>query len=656
MNTDVWPEAEAALLRQQLLLEARKWNLLHQPPATIEDWLVYRGELKAELTRLAGTFPEPGELDVRVHGTLKQDGYRIDNVSYRSRENLRVTANLYVPAGDGPFPAILGTHGHWPQGKVSERVAARGHTFAKEGFVVLIVDAFGAGERGTEAGEYEYHGAQIGGALMSLGETLLGMQVHDNMRGIDLLQGLPCVDPGRIGVTGASGGGNQTMWLAAFDERVKAAVPVVSVGSFRSYMCNANCICETLPEGMTLTEEWAILALAAPCATLVLNALRDGNAAFSVTEMVRTVEGARQVYNLLDRAEHLAYKAIDLPHGYWPEMRRHALGWFRFWLQGAGTGWPCAIPEIPVLPETDLLCFPDGNRPEGVRSIIEFASLRGAELKSALLNPAPDNGLDADEKREGLEEILKLRDSSIAVLPGPVVSSSVDGVIVEKFSVDVSPGAPLPCIRLLPDGEQNPQRVAIVVHPGGKAAAADQPAVRARLAQGTSVCLADLRNLGELRWDRETTRRDHEAARTALWLGRTMIGEWTEDLMALIGIYRAAEMEIELVAWGEPALAALAAAALTDSIAAVTVLELLSTYVLGDGAHVQRMSIFLPGVLAWGDVSLLAALAPCPLNVRRLQTPDGRPLTEQETSDWAHEARGLARRMGCDLELEADVS
>src|SRR5690606_8902254 len=82
---------------------------------------------------------------------------------------------------------------------------------------------------GSVAHQEEYHGGNLGASLFNIGETLMGMQLTDNVRALDFLCSLPMVDTQRIGVTGASGGGNQSMWLAALDERIKAVVPVVSV-------------------------------------------------------------------------------------------------------------------------------------------------------------------------------------------------------------------------------------------------------------------------------------------------------------------------------------------------------------------------------------------------------------------------------------------
>ena len=654
MNTNVWLESGGELLRESLRQEAGRWHLLHQHPTTLGDWQDHRKHIRSKMHAVAGTFPDPVPLALEEHGTLELDGYRIIKLTYQSRPNLRVTANLYVPDGDGPFPGVLGVHGHWPQGKIAARVAARGHTLAREGFVVLIVDALGSGERGTTPGEFEYHGMQLGCSLLSVGETLLGMQVYDNMRGIDLLQSLDYVDGDRIGVTGASGGGNQTMWVAAFDERVKAAAPVVSVGTFESYVTNNNCVCETLPFGLTFMEEWAVLAQTAPNALLILNALQDGNPAFDVHQMVRSFNAAREVYRLLGCEEKIAYKAIDLPHGYWPEMRSHMLGWFKRWLKDEGDGWPCAIPDIPELPESDLLCFPGGTRPGAIGSILQHVAEKSDGLKRRLLDDAAP--LDRRAKAGELRQLLRAAPVPENARRLSPVRGSEEGREFEKFSVASAAGILIPCVHLM-SGRADAGRIAIAVHKDGKDALAQKECVRAALDRGTDVCLVDLRNIGETRWDcanPKTAHTDSSASRSSLWLGRTMIGEWVTDLLAVRDALARdlPDAEFEIMAFGEPALAALAAAALSSGFEKVTVSGLPHTYVVTDTAPVQSMGIFVPGMLHWGDVSLMAALAACRLSVHEPVTPAGTPLKGAALSDWREEILGLARRAGTEVELE----
>jgi len=640
MKTNVWIESGGKLMRETLCQEARRWHQIHQPPTTLEEWITYRSRLLDKLRSLAGSFPEPVPLEIRECGELRMDGYTIRKLTYQSRENFRVTANLFVPEGRGPFPAVLNVHGHYSEGKIAAPVAARGHLLAKEGFVVLSVDAFGAGERGTRPGEFEYHGKQLGMSLTSIGETLLGMQVYDNMRGIDLLQSLDFVDSERIGVTGASGGGNQTMWVAAFDNRVKAAVPVVSVGTFESYVGNPNCVCEVLPEGLVNTEEWAVLALIAPNALLLVNSMQDGPT-FIVNEMIRSFNAAREIYRHYGAEEKIAYAAIDLPHGYLPEMQRHMLGWFKRWLKNEGCGWPCSVPEIPQLPERELMCFPDGKRPAEVKTILEYVAEKSSQQKGRLLSSASRE--DAENKRHELARLLKLRHSEKHVSCGPAVRGKDNGRTFAKFTIESEAGVLLPCVHFLPP--QSPvRRTIIAAHVEGKAALYNTGWIDERLGNGVSVCLVDLRHTGESDWDRVMGSIHHDASRSSLWLGRTMIGDWVTDLLAVRSALKdeTPDISVQLYAVGEVALAAVAAAALFPYFAEVSVEDILSTYVLTDAVPGVRMSAYIPHILSWGDVSSMTALCQCPVTLLSAVAPSGAPLDGEEIAAFKREIQSLA--------------
>src|SRR6185369_8898094 len=163
--------------------------------------------------------------------------------------------------------------------------------------VVLAVDAFGAGERYTRPALGTYHGALYGSTLWPSGHTLLGMQVYDNRRAVDYLCSRPEVDAGKLGITGASGGGNQTMYAGALDERFGAVVPVCSVGNYQVYLKTACCVCEVLPGALRFTEEGDVLGLVAPRALLVINATKDG-IQFSVGEAEKSVARAKEVFKL----------------------------------------------------------------------------------------------------------------------------------------------------------------------------------------------------------------------------------------------------------------------------------------------------------------------------------------------------------------------
>jgi hypothetical protein len=291
---------------------------------------------------------------------------------------------------------------------------------------------------------------------MNIGETLLGIQVSDNMRAVDLLCSLPYVDPEKIGVTGASGGGNQTMWFAALDERVKAAVPVVSVGSFESYVMGSNCICELLIDGFTLSEEAGVLALAN--AIMPCNHDKDSNPTFYPSEMMRTYANARKVFDLTGRSDHIAYRTFDLTHGYMKEDREAMLGWFDYHLKGFGNGQPREELPFKQLAEEKLMVFPKGKRDESVMTTDVYCIKRGNELRAGYLSTKT---FDLQEKRKELAGMLRIQD-----LPEvKKVNRYTPAGGWERISIETSDSRLIP---LLVSREGNTKDYVIVCNPGGK--------------------------------------------------------------------------------------------------------------------------------------------------------------------------------------------
>ncbi|MFA7159139.1 MAG: acetylxylan esterase [Kiritimatiellia bacterium] len=665
MNTNVWAEAGGNILKETLRQEARALHQLHQPPAMKSEWLALRRQVRQRIMDSAGSFPPPPPLCVREHGTIKLKGYRIIKLTYQSRPGLRVTALLFRPDGPGPFPAILNMHGHWSQGKIAGRVVDRCQVFVKAGFAVLSVDAIGAGERCTVPGKFEYHGNQQGVALFSIGESLLGMQVYDNMRAIDLLQTLDGVDGSRIGATGASGGGSQTMWISALDPRVKASVPVVANGTFESCVTTGNCWCETLPDCLKISEQWALMGLVAPNPLLILNAYREGIDSFKLNEMLRSYADARKIYALYGAEEKIAYKTLDRPHGYWPEMQSAALGWFKHWLMGEGSSLPQPLPAVPAIPERRLMCFPGKSRPREVMPTGAYVTIQARLLKKQFLR---QTALDRAKKISDLARLVRLPGGPDLAGCGPVVREESEGHAALKFTVESEKGVLIPCTLILPAGKST--TAIIAAHPDGKEACLKTSQAREALAQGKALCLVDLRDIGESRWSAGDDRACLFSARTALLLGRTIAGDWVKDLMAvraaLPGLIGPGKVELmgfgargtpglddpaakargAVFGNGETAVAVLAAAALGKNFSGATVVDLLATYVMNGKPPVQRFSVLVPGILKWGDVSLIAALAGCPLKVKSLVSPEGKPLSAAARAAWAGEVRKLAARLG----------
>jgi cephalosporin-C deacetylase-like acetyl esterase len=191
--------------------------------------------------------PEKTPLHATVTGTVERGEVVIDKLHFQSRPGLYVTGNLYRPRqSKGRLPAILYVCGHSGRGRDGNKTAFQDHGlwFASNGYVCLIVDTLQLGEvAGVHHGTYN-----LGRWWwQARGYTPAGVECWNGVRALDYLVSRPDVDAERLGVTGISGGGAATFWIAAADERVKAAVPVSGMSDLESYVSskviNGHCDC-----------------------------------------------------------------------------------------------------------------------------------------------------------------------------------------------------------------------------------------------------------------------------------------------------------------------------------------------------------------------------------------------------------------------------
>ena len=365
------------------------------PPATLDEWRKQKETIRQQLSKAWGGFPaEPCPLEPRKLGEIQRDGYRIEKIVIQTRPGVWMTANAYVPEKPGKHPAILAVHGHWKGAKQDPVVQARCIGPVKLGFFVLSVDAFGAGERGIGKALGEYHGEMTGATLFPIGLPLSGLQVYENMRAVDYLQSRPEVDPAQIGITGASGGGNQSMYAGAWDERFNAVVPVCSVGTYQSYLGGGCCMCEVVPGALQFAEEWGVLGLTAPRGLMVVNATRDAFQ-FSVAEAKKSLARVEPIFQLYDKRSSVRHAIFESAHDYNRDMREAMYGWLTLQLRGEGDGSPIPDPEIKTEDPESLRCYPGSSRPDDWVTIPRFAAAEGRKLLASQAAPK-----DAESCRE----------------------------------------------------------------------------------------------------------------------------------------------------------------------------------------------------------------------------------------------------------------
>jgi hypothetical protein len=651
-NSDSLPlvltKNHADLLESRLRNQAILQFGTHQLPNNLKEWEVYRSQVRSKIIQKTGLIVNHDlPLDLKETGSIQMKEYQIKNIAFQTRPGVYATANLYVPEGKGPFPAVIVMHGHWPGGRLYQSFQAIGQSLALNGYVCLNIDAWGAGERTPVHGKDEYHGANLGASLMNIGETLAGVQISDNMRGVDLLSSLPYVDAKNIGATGASGGGNQTMWLAAIDERVKAALPVVSVGTFESCVMRSNCICELLPDGLTFTEEAGVLGLVAPRALKMANIIVD-NPTFLSSEMLRSFNNTRPVFKMLGAENNISNFVLDKTHGYWPENREVMLGWFDLHLKGIGTGAPKKEIPFETLPNKQLLVYPVmGKRDLSVETTADYCERRGKELRLAFMKSV---SLNVSEKKKELRNILRINE--VSNLKKVHQYTSLSGW--DRLALETSDAKLIPILHLAP---ANPSQGYIIVsNPEGKNSISGA-LLNELKKKGMGIVIADLSGTGESSSTKENTSNKsmvlHTQSRSELWLGKTILGEWVKELGVVSNFlksrYHAQKVSID--GSKEAGLAGLFLAATGGNVDNVILRDAPLSYLFDNQGSVNyfSMGIHLPGFLNWGDVSLAAALSGKNIKIINPVSMSGTKISGSRLGEYQAEfakLRTLARQEG----------
>jgi cephalosporin-C deacetylase-like acetyl esterase len=590
------------------------------PPADAAEWQQRRTTLRANLLKAWGGFPEtPCELAPKKLGEIQRDGYRVEKLIFQTRPGVWMTANAYVPdqAKTGKVPAILHVHGHWAGAKQDRVVQSRCIGSVKHGFFVLAVDAYGAGERGIGKKLGEYHGEMTGATLFPIGLPLSGLQVYENMRAVDYLQTRPEVDGKQIGITGASGGGNQTMYAGAFDERFGCVVPTCSVGTYDSYLGAACCMCEVVPGAVRFTEEGDVLGLAAGRGAMITSATRDAFQ-FSVGEAKKSFARVDVIAKLLDKPDGVKHMIIESGHDYNQAMREAMYGWMTKNLKGTGDGSPLPDPEIKTEEPESLRCFPGDSRPDDYVTIPRFA---GSEARKLLENRKAPDSLDAWKSEKATR--LKALDALLGGT-GANAAKAIPGVEIaegETFivSFESEPGITLTVtLRGVPLTSQPPKvnRLALLLdleRSADKTLGGDL--AKKLLADGWVVAVPELRAVGRfaLPSDKIGHAPDHNTAEWSLWIGRPLLGQWTWDVRRSLDVLasRLAKLppEVMLVGNGTAGPVALCAAALDERITHAVTIDSLASYVTAEPYRNQRLGVMVPGILRdVGDIQHIAAL------------------------------------------------
>jgi dienelactone hydrolase len=602
--------------------QATKLRAEDRAPRTRGEWARRQPALRPSMLVAMGLMPETRvPLDAQILGKLERDGYTIERLIFQTRPDVWVTSNMYIPAKAAKNPAVLVVHGHWAGARRDPVVQARCLGLVKLGFVVLAVDAFGAGERYTTPAKGTYHGALYGSTLWPAGHTLLGMQVYDNRRAVDYLVTRPEVDGTKIGVTGASGGGNQTMYAGAIDERFACVVPVCSVGQYQAYLPAACCVCEVLPGALKFTEEGDVLGLVAPRALMVINASRDAFQ-FSPGQAAISVDRAERIFRLQGAGERIKHVVFESGHDYSKPMREAMYGWMTRWLKGTGDGSPIAEPTHQIETPEALACYPDANkRPKDWLTPPTFAARAARELTTKIDKLLPRHAEEWESTATQLRGELRKVLGEIPKPPRPVVKaggqSQNDDPAIIPLRLNGEDGMPIPMLSLSRRTPPERRPTCVVLHLDGKSAALKHPLARSFASAGWLVAIPDLRATGDLKPAGDAVGKavDHNSAEHALWIGRPLLGQWVTDVLCVLEWLsiqdRRDTNRTAVIGIGQAGVVALTVAALypervTSAASVDGPISLITDRAYPDGT---RMGLLVPGLLNSGDIPHLAAMS-----------------------------------------------
>jgi dienelactone hydrolase len=556
------------------------------PPKSQAEWEKRAEYVRRQILVAEGLWPMPTKtpLNAVIHGKIDQPEYTVEKAYFESVPGFFVTGNLYRPKDvKGKVPVVLFAHGHWQNARLSEesegnllREIATGQErfekggrsrfqsmcvqLARMGCVVwqwdmlsdsdshqlsrAVVHTFGKQrpEMNT-AQNWGLYGPQAEAHLQSI----MGLQTLNAIRSLDFVLGLPEVDPERVAITGASGGGTQTMLLAAVDPRVKLSFPAVMV----STAMQGGCTCEnaSLLRVNTGNIEFAALFAPKPQGMTTADDWTKEMAAKGFPEI-------KQLYTLLGVPDNvMLQRGEHFPHNYNAVTRSAFYGWLNRHFK-LGYKEPIIERDYEVLTRPQLSVWdaehpaPKPEDPDFERGLLKwFADDATKQLEASTAAPEPMR-----KEIGGAVEVLIGRTAATAGDAEWLLKSKTDcdsyvemtGLVRNKTYHEE-----LPVVWLYP--KQWKGRVVVWLDDAGKAGlfGADgklKPAVMQLVNGGATVLGADLLFQGEsLNGDAiqqtRTVANPRESASFTLGYNHALFAQRAHDILTLVTYLRNSQVD-----------------------------------------------------------------------------------------------------------------
>ena len=528
---------------------------------TLQDWESRRAVYRQQLLEMLGLDPLPESTPLKpvVTGTVKHEDILVENLHFQSLPGLYVTGNLYRPVHqDKPLPAILYVCGHGGVKKNGVSLGNKTHYqhhgawFARHGYVCLTIDTIQLGEL-----EGIHHGTYREGMWWwnNRGYTPAGVEAWNCVRSLDYLQSRSEVDGQRLGVTGRSGGGAYSWWVAAIDERIKVAVPVAGITSLKNHVVD-GCVeghCDCMY--MVNTYRWdypMVAALVAPRPLLISNT--DKDSIFPLDGVIDVHAKARRIYELYGAPQHLGLQITEGPHKDTQELRVHAFRWFNRFLKSSDE--LLQSPAVPLFEQEQLKVFNELPSDQRVTSIHEtfvpvapdtsLPSSRESLMDAGnewlqLLREKTFRGWDTDPHAAGFESNRSLNAQGIQLLKVEFIAQPPYQLPIYRLSSEEASHGPA-SIRVLTQNDWETISSALTIpfpteftHPSpAPSALAD---LQTQLASGPIILVLP-RGVGPTEWTHDERERTH-IRRRFMQLGQTLAGMQIYDVACALKVIQA---------------------------------------------------------------------------------------------------------------------
>lgn len=568
-------------LRRQVQEEFENWKGEYERRKKPEQITEYQKCLREKFIEAIGGLPERTALNPRITGVIHRDGYKVEKVIFESQPKHYVSAVLFLPDSQihkPPYPGVLIPCGHAQKAKGHPTYQTMGALLALNGMAALVFDPIDQGER-SQLPEYwpklwgvEAHN-MIGVGSILLGRNTASFEIWDGMRGIDYLQSRPEVDPKRIGCTGNSGGGTQTSYLMALDDRIIAAAPSCYITNFYERLLDLGAqdaeqnIFGQLAFGMDHAD---YLMMRAPTPILICAATKDF---FDIRGTWSSFRYAKRLYTRLEFAERIDLLENPAGHNYNRIQRQGVVRWMARWLLKKDE--PITEPQIQLLSDEEIQCTPQGMVMllEGARSTYDL----NRDFENQLANHRKKvwSKTNHNELLNRVRKIAGIRRS--AALPKPEVEKLGNinrcGYHIEKLIIKPEYGIYLPALMFVPEQLSSNSPV-LYLHEEGKAkdAAAEGP-IEELVKDGRVVLAVDLRGNGETfqaegpGYFKSYFGSDGEDVYLAYLLGRSYVGMRAEDILVCTNFLRQQHPnQVYMIAVGGVSVPALHAAAIEPDI------------------------------------------------------------------------------------------